>query len=94
MDDQFELVNNQQKNRFELEVEHHVAFIDYKIKGEKAYLIHTEVPPELGGKGIGNAIVLKTLQYIKDKGYSLVPLCPFVAAYIKRHPEWEAIVAH
>lgn len=94
MDEQLKLVNNQEKARFELEVDGYVAFIDYKIKGEKIYLIHTEVPAELAGKGVGNAIVLKTLKFVQDKGYSLVPLCPFVAAYIKRHPEWEAIVAH
>ena len=94
MDDHLKLVNNQEKNRFELKVEGYTAVIDYKIKDKKIYLIHTEVPAELAGKGVGNAIVLKTLNYIKDNGFSLVPLCPFVAAYIKRHPEWETIVAH
>ncbi len=93
MEDYGKLINNQEKSRFELEVESYTAFIDYKIKDKKIYLIHTEVPAELGGKGVGNAIVLKTLQYCKDNGYAVVPLCPFVAAYIKRHPEWEAIVA-
>ncbi|UUC46683.1 GNAT family N-acetyltransferase [Flavobacterium cerinum] len=94
MEDHLKLVNNEEKSRFELEVESYIAFIDYKIKDKKIYLIHTEVPAELGGKGIGNAIVLKTLHYIKDNGYSLVPLCPFVAAYIKRHTEWNTLVAH
>ena len=56
------------------------------------YLTHTEVPRELEGKGIGSQLVEKTLQDIERQGLRLVPLCPFVAAYIKKHPEWRRIV--
>ena len=61
------------------------------INGE-IYLTHTEVPRELEGKGIGSQLVEKTLQDIERQGLRLVPLCPFVAAYIKKHPEWRRIV--
>lgn len=92
MDNQ--LFRNDEKKRFELEVEGHTAFIEFIIdKDNVMYLTHTEVPNALGGKGVGKSIVEKTLNYIKDNGYTLAPLCPFVAAYLKRNPDWKPILA-
>lgn len=88
------LVLNEEKKRFELEVESKIAFIEYILNNENImFLTHTEVPIELEGKGVGSAIVSQTLDYIKEKGYTLAPLCPFVAAYLKRHPDWKSILA-
>jgi len=89
------LYRNEEKKRFEFEVEGHTAFIEYIIdKDNIMYLTHTEVPNALGGKGVGKAIVDKTLNYIKDNGFTLAPLCPFVAAYLKRNPGWQSILAN
>lgn len=89
-----QLVLNQEKKRFELEVEGKIAFIEFILNNENIiFLTHTEVPIGLEGKGVGSAIVSKTLNYIKEKGYTLAPLCPFVAAYVKRHPEWKTLLA-
>lgn len=88
------LIHNEEKKRFELEVENAVAFIEYiQNKDNIIFLTHTEVPSELEGKGVGSAIVSRTLEWIKGQGYTLAPLCPFVAAYLKRHPEWTGILA-
>lgn len=80
-------------NRLELAIEGSTAFIEYKLAGQTLFLIHTEVPQELEGKGVGGAIVQKALQYAKDNDYKIVPICPFVQAYLKRHTEWNDIVA-
>ncbi|TGD57255.1 GNAT family N-acetyltransferase [Flavobacterium humi] len=88
------LVLNEEKKRFELEVEGKTAFIEFILSNENImFLTHTEVPGNLEGKGVGSAIVSKTLEYLKEKGYTLAPLCPFVAAYVKRHPQWKEILA-
>lgn len=88
------LILNEEKKRFEFEVENKIAFIEYILTNENImFLTHTEVPIALEGKGVGSAIVSKTLQYIKEKDYTLAPLCPFVAAYVKRHPDWKSILA-
>jgi len=85
---------NETKRRFELEVDGHIAFIDYILNNENMmFLTHTEVPPALGGKGVGTKIVEQALEYIKEKSYSLAPLCPFVAKYLRIHPEWQSIMA-
>ncbi|MBD3582367.1 GNAT family N-acetyltransferase [Flavobacterium selenitireducens] len=86
---------NPEKKRFELEVEGHTAIIESILTNENVmYLTHTEVPVALEGKGVGKKIVEGALNYIKDHDYKLAPLCPFVAAYLKRHTEWKEILAN
>lgn len=86
------LVKNEETHRFEIIVEVHKAFIDYKEHPGKITLIHTEVEPALEGKGAATAVIEKTLAYIEENGYKLIPLCPLVFAYIKRYPLWKRIV--
>ena len=85
---------NESTNRFELNIDDSVAFIEYKLSDNILFLIHTEVPTSLEGKGVGSAIVSKTLEYAKENGYKIVPFCPFVKTYLKRHPEWNDIIYH
>lgn len=87
------LVNNKEQQRFELEVDGYTAFIEYKESGKQMVLIHTEVPEELEGKGVGTAIVEKTLELIESNQQTLVPLCPFVIAFLKRHPDWNRLLS-
>ncbi|MEW5674814.1 GNAT family N-acetyltransferase [Flavobacterium enshiense] len=85
---------NEEKRRFELEVEDSVAYVEFiKNNDGIVFLTHTEVPAELEGKGVGSEMVSRTLNWIKEHGFTLAPLCPFVAAYLKRHPEWTEILA-
>ncbi|WP_299215792.1 GNAT family N-acetyltransferase [uncultured Aquimarina sp.] len=87
---QLELINNtdRPKKRFELQVENEIIFIEYILTNDNSiYLTHTEVPTLMEGKGLGSTIVKKTLNYIQEKEYKMIPLCPFVAAYLKKHPE-------
>lgn len=84
------LVNNEgkSKKRFELKIDDHVAFVEYIISKQGIiYLTHTEVPKALAGMGVGGILASKVLAHIKGEGMKMAPLCPFVAAFIKRHPE-------
>ena len=56
-------------------------------------LVHTEVAPELEGKGLGGRLVAGGLEDIPARGLRLVPVCPFVTAYLRRHPEYGDLVA-
>lgn len=86
------LVVNETQHRFELQIDSHLAVIVFKRHEDVITLEHTEVEPELEGKGAATAIIEKTLDYIEQHGFRLVPLCPFVVAYLKRHPEWKRIL--
>lgn len=83
---------NEVLHRLELEIKGSVAFIEYKLVRDTLFLIHTEVPPALEGKGVGTALVQKTLQFAKDNNYKIVPICDFVQSYIEEHKEWKDIV--
>jgi len=85
--------NNEAIHNFELIVDKQRAFIDYQLKGDKIYLVHTEVPIDLRDQGIAAIIVEKALQYIDEHHLKLVPLCPYVRQYLKRHPQWDRLLA-
>ena len=88
-----ELINNEALHNFELFVDGQLSFIDYKMRDNKVYLIHTEVPAELQGKGVAEALVTKAFEYTEQHQLKVVPLCSYVQAFLKRHPEWNKIVA-
>ncbi|ARN79029.1 hypothetical protein BST97_14100 [Nonlabens spongiae] len=90
MDYQFN--DNEDLKWFELHLNDAIAFIDYIVAQETIYLTHTEVPKGYEGQGIGFIIVKRALNDIKSKGLKLVPLCPFVAMYLKKNPEWKELV--
>lgn len=88
-----QVVKNDESKRFELTIDGYIAFIDFTQRGTDVIkLIHTEVPEALGGRGIAAVLVEKTLQYLEEHKFSLYPICPYVFAYIKKHPEWKCIV--
>ncbi|TDQ79663.1 GNAT family N-acetyltransferase [Sphingobacterium yanglingense] len=86
------LVKNDLDHRFEINVNGHLAFIDFKETRSRIALIHTEAAPELKGTGAAAAVVEKTLLFIEQDGRKLMPYCPYVFAYIKKNPEWKRIV--
>lgn len=86
------VTDNPNKKRYEANVEGSTAFIEYIKANDKIYLTHTEVPTALEGKGIGSSLVLKVLEDVERQDLTLVPLCPFVAMYLKKHPEWKKLV--
>jgi uncharacterized protein len=83
-----EVVNNQAQHRYELVVEGHLAATYYKVADGVITFIHTEVPPELGGKGVGSQLIKGALDQVRTQGLQVIPQCPFVKAYIDKHPEY------
>lgn len=87
------VIHNKDENRFEITLNGHLAEADYRIMGSQIIFTHTGVPDELEGQGIGSKLAQTALDYAREKGLKVVPLCPFIAAYIKRHPEYQDIVS-
>jgi uncharacterized protein len=84
--------NNEAANRFELEAEGRTAVSEYHRRNGTIVFTHTEVPLQLEGKGIGNALAKSALDYARSEGLRVVPRCRFIAAFIKRHPEYQDLV--
>jgi predicted GNAT family acetyltransferase len=80
--------NDPEHRRFELEVEGHKAFAYYRLEPGVITFIHTEVPPELGGRGIGSRLIKGALEEVRRQGLRVVAQCPFVGGYIAKHQEF------
>ena len=79
------VTDNPRLNRFELTVDGRTAFLVYERKDGTLTLIHTEVPEELRGHGLGEALVEGALDAAKAEGLRIVALCPFARAYLRKH---------
>lgn len=85
-------MHNSGQKRFELHTGEHLALAEYIPAGTNIVFTHTEVPPALEGQGVGNRLAKHVLDYALENGLKIQPLCPFIAAYIRRHPEYAAHV--
>ena len=90
---QHSVSDNKESHRFELEADGYIAFSEYKRAPGLITITHTEVPKELGGRGIGTALAHGLMELIRTEGIKVKPLCPFVKAYIEKHPEYADLVA-
>lgn len=87
--------NNRQEGRFELDLEGgRTAYVEYEEAGEGVLaLTHTEVPAEFEGKGVGGALVKGALEIVRGENLKVAPVCRFVSIYLRRHPEYQELVA-
>jgi uncharacterized protein len=83
-----EIVDNRADHRFELAVDGHFAKSYYEIADGVITFMHTEVPPELGGKGIGSKLIKGALDRVRADGLKVTAQCPFVQAWIGKHPDY------
>ena len=85
--------DNATAHRYELLLDGEVVGeLVYRKQGEVVTLIHTEVAAELEGRGLGEQLVAGALDDIRAGGLHIVPLCPFVGAYVRRHTEYGDLV--
>jgi uncharacterized protein len=80
--------DNAERHRFELDVDGKMAYSNYRRADGLLTVMHTEVPKELEGRGIGSALVRGLLDIARAEGLKVRPLCPFVKAYVDKHPEY------
>jgi len=83
-----EVTDNPALHRFELQVDGATAFVLYQRTEGPIRLIHTEVPAALRGKGVASRLTAGVLQFVQKNGLEVVPLCPFVLDYLKRHLQY------
>ena len=80
--------------RFVADLGGKTAYITYReLDRDRLDLDHTYVPRELRGGGIASQLTVRALEYARERGRRVVPSCPFVAAYIERHPEYRELRA-
>jgi predicted GNAT family acetyltransferase len=83
-----EVRNNPELNRFELDVAGGMAVAYYRAAPGRITITHTEVPTALRGRGIGSVLVKGALELARAQSLRVVSRCPFVSAYLGKHPEY------
>jgi predicted GNAT family acetyltransferase len=85
--------DNPARHRYELEVDGHVAFAEYRLATGVITFIHTEVPKELGGKGVGSTLARGALEDVRRRGLRVVAQCPFIKGFMDKHAEFNDLLA-
>ena len=81
------VVHNPERKRFEVKIDGRLAVCEYIMTSTRIIFTHTEVPKGLEGKGIGTALAKTAMEYARANSLKIMPLCPYIASYMRRHPE-------
>lgn len=79
------VTNNTAENRYEMITDGHLSHADYRLEGKNLSIDHVFVPEELRGRGVAGQLMAGVVSDAKERGLTIVPVCPYAAAYMKRH---------
>lgn len=88
-----DIQDNAARHRYELTIDGATAFVTYRRQPGVVTYVHTEVPDALEGRGIGSRLARHVLDAARRDGLQVVPMCPFIDAWMKKHPEYEDLRA-
>lgn len=84
--------HNVDASRFEWTEDGILSVLDYELQGDVMIITHTGVPQPLGGRSIASDLSQAALDTARAQGWSVRPLCSYVAAWIRRHPDYQDLV--
>jgi predicted GNAT family acetyltransferase len=90
--DEVVVQNNAAAQQYEAIIGGNLALMQYRMAGDTIIFTHTKVPEQLEGQGIGSKLVRMGLDEAKARGLKVVPACPFVARFIREHPEFQSLI--
>jgi len=93
MSDVPEVTDNPAASRFEILTDQGAAILAYRHRGDDLDLMHLEVPRALEGRGYAAALATAALDQARREGIRIIPSCPYVKAFLQRHPEYADLVA-
>lgn len=89
-----EIRHNEPQSQFETTIDGHTGYTAYELEDpDRIVFTHTIVPPELEGRGVASAIVTHALNHARESKLKVVPQCTYVSSFIKRHPEYQDLLA-
>ena len=92
MADAPDVIDNAAEHRFEVRLGDDVAFAEYRLKPGQIVLPHTVVPPAFEGKGVASALARYAFAQARARSLAVIPTCPFMAGWVKKHPEVHDII--
>ncbi len=88
----YKVGHSQKRNRFEIECNGEIAYLEYMIADGVMDILHTIVPEPMEGKGTASALTKQALEYARENHLSVVPTCAFAENYMIRHKEYEDLL--
>jgi predicted GNAT family acetyltransferase len=89
---ELEVIHQPDKKRFAILLDEDTAVLEYIPAKNFLVFTHTEVPSALEGQGLAGKLARAGLEYAKEQKQRVMPLCPYVAMYIRRHPEYRSLI--
>lgn len=89
----YDIRHNADASRFETEVDDHQCVLEYTLADDVISMNRVYVPPPVEGRGIAGAITRHALDHSREQGWKVIPRCPYVKAWIKRHPDYFDLLA-
>jgi len=86
--EKLEVIHNPAKNRFETWIDNQLSKLDYLLDEDTIVLTHVGVYPEHRGQGVAGKLVEVALKYAEENSFRVIPMCPYIATYIRRHPQY------
>ena len=83
-----DVIDNRERQRFELQERGQIAFADYQLRGDKLVLPHVEAPVGLRGSGAAGRLMEGLMSIVQERGLKVVPVCSYAASWLERHPEF------
>jgi predicted GNAT family acetyltransferase len=87
-----DVVENAEQNRFELSLDGGTALVAYRRDGERLVLIHTEVPEQFAGQGVGSRLAKGVFELLRASKRKAVVRCEFLKGWLAKHPEYDDVV--
>ena len=87
--EKLEIIHNEAENRFETWIDNQLSKLDYMQDGNTIVMTHVGVYPEHRGQGIAGKLTQVALEYAKERSFRVIPMCPYIAAYIRRNTRYE-----
>jgi len=85
--------HDEEQQRYVLEINGQLlGFAQYHEEGDRQIFTHTEIDDSLSGKGMGSMLVRESLDDARQRGKRIVPVCEFIGAYVKKHPDWNDLL--
>lgn len=86
------MIDNKDRNRFELEENGHLAWAEYRVRDGKYLIPHVEAEPALRGTGTAGRLMKQIVDYARAESLEIVPRCSYASAWFERHPEAEDVL--
>jgi len=91
--DEITVKHNEDEQRFEAIIDGLRSLVTYRRSPGRIAFLHTEVPPPLEGQGLAAKLVRAALEFAREQHLQVVPLCPYVSSFIRRHAEYQDLVS-